>query len=98
MSLDDIGRKYGTGKSSEFHGFLDYYELTIRDKQIESVLEIGVGSNAQSLRMWAEFLPQATIYGFDINEGYLLNEGRIRTFLCDQSNPDAIRRARYQCS
>ena len=92
MRLDDIGKKYGTGKSSEFHDFLRYYEVALAGKQIKSVLEIGIGAAAQSLRMWSEFYPHANIYGFDINPQFLINEGNIRSFLCDQSNIEGVRR------
>lgn len=91
MTLDEIGVKYGTGKSSLYHGFLAHYERALQGKEVKSVFEIGIGKGAMSLRMWSEFFPQAMVYGIDNEKEFLINEGNIRSFFCDQSNPKWIR-------
>ena len=49
------------------------------------MLEIGIWKG-ESLRMWAEWLPNADIYAIDVQPGTLINAGRIRSFLCDQAD------------
>lgn len=65
MTLDEIGRKHGTDKSSLYHCFLDFYEQELKGKKIKSVLEIGIMDGA-SLKMWREYFPEAEIVGIDI--------------------------------
>ena len=43
-----------------------------------------------SLRMWAQYLRRATIFGFDIVDFRNLSESRIKIFQGDQSNPDDL--------
>lgn len=66
--LDTLGLKYGTDKASSGHNYLHFYErlfAPLRDKPIK-FLEIGIGSEAApSLRMWADYFPQATVIGVD---------------------------------
>jgi len=89
MTLEDIGRKHGTDKSKLLHNFLVHYEEILKGRNIKTVLEIGIERGA-SLRMWAEFFPQARIVGLDNNPMTLINEGHIESFLCDQSKADVI--------
>jgi hypothetical protein len=92
MTLDEIGIKYNTDKSSIAHNFLNDYEKLIGKKKIKSiktVLEIGVQTGG-SLRMWRDFFPNAIIYGFDIDEKVLFSEDRIQCFKCDQSSASQI--------
>lgn len=66
MTLHDIGLKHGTDKAT-FHGFCDFYEKHLPDRDFSGrLLEIGVMGGA-SLRMWAEYYPHAEIVGIDIN-------------------------------
>jgi cyclopropane fatty-acyl-phospholipid synthase-like methyltransferase len=48
------------------------------------------GRPGASLRGWAEWLPNADIYGADIEREVLFQEGRIRTFYVDQRSPADI--------
>jgi len=70
---------------------------------VESILEIGIGNiplmsgltnssykPGASLRMWQDYFPKAAIYGCDILEDVLFNEGRISTFQTDQGNEDSL--------
>lgn len=82
--LDALATHYGTDKSSDpqvaGHNYVPLYErhLSNRRRQIETVLEIGVGGTTpftgydtpqggQSLRMWRRYFPNATIVGIDIH-------------------------------
>lgn len=102
-SLDDLGVKYGTGKSSIFHDFLIHYEEVLRGRAINTVLEIGAGYPnvlttiyGASLRMWSDFFPRAKIYCLEKEPACLINDGNIRSFLCDQSNLEQIRQILFE--
>lgn len=68
MTLNEIGVKYATDKSTITHCYLDNYEKHLgswRDKEF-TLLEIGVASGA-SIKMWREYFPKARVYGIDNN-------------------------------
>jgi hypothetical protein len=68
------------------------------------ILEIGLGTNypdvasnmgakgrpGASLRAFKEFLPEARIYGADIDRRILFKESRISTFFVDQTKPETF--------
>jgi hypothetical protein len=49
------------------------------------------GRPGASLRAWEELFPHALVYGADIDQDILFEEGRIKTFYCDQLDGVAIR-------
>lgn len=68
--------------------------------KVERLLEIGIGFkdlmkpflpagveyvHGSSLKMWEEYFPEAQIFACDIREDTLINEGRIRSVVCDQA-------------
>jgi len=67
-TLDELGLKYRTDKSSGGHNYLTLYEryfAPIRSERVK-ILEIGV-LNGASLAVWEEYFPNGTIIGADIN-------------------------------
>ena len=86
--LDEIGRRFGTDKSSLHHDFLRLYESflsPLRDRTLR-LLEIGVWTG-QSLRTWAEYFPQARVVGVDINPGARqFAGGQVAVEIADQSD------------
>ena len=84
-----------------------YYSLfkNIADKELR-VFELGIGTNnltmvsnmgingrpGASLYGWAEFFPNSKVFGADIDREILFNTDRIKTFYCDQTNPDIIQK------
>ena len=67
-TLDEIGLKHKTDKSSMTHCYLDNYEKYFsswRDKEFV-LLELGVAGSA-SIKTWREYFPKAKVYGIDIN-------------------------------
>lgn len=68
MTLNDIGLKYKTDKSTITHHYLDTYERYFGHLRNEAftMLEIGVAGGA-SIRMWREYFPNAKVYGIDNN-------------------------------
>ncbi len=92
--LCELALKYGTDKVKEHangtgHNYTPFYYELLKDRKIQSVLEIGICSNkvytGPSLRMWADFFPEAQIWGFDNCPWVMVNEGRIKSVLGDQS-------------
>lgn len=65
-TLDELGLKYGTDKSSAFHNYLSVYEpyLDLRRETVARVLEIGVDKGA-SIQMWRDYFPKAEVVGLD---------------------------------
>lgn len=93
-TLDEIGRQYGTDKSSLGHGYLASYErffAELRERPLK-ILEVGVYGGA-SLATWAEYFPRATIVGVDIDpESVSFERERVRIELADQSNLEELTR------
>ncbi len=102
LSLDAIGAKYGTDKSSQGkpgkghdagHDYLRVYEkflAPLRNAPIK-VLEIGVQAG-NSVRMWEEYFPNAIIYGLDIRELARASASRrIHVELVDQGDEAAMK-------
>jgi hypothetical protein len=98
MKLTRIANKYDTDKGSRcshnppLH-FTQIYEMGmrhLRNKPIK-LLEIGI-DRGNSLHMWAEYFPNATIFGADIDDKSYLDTDRIKTFRCDQGNRESLKR------
>ncbi len=87
-SLDGIGLRHGTDKSSAHHGYLGFYERFFAPERasVAKLLEIGV-FNGQSTRMWREYFPNASIIGADINpDAQRHATDRLIIEIADQSN------------
>ena len=85
---------------------LIYYNLfrNFQDSQLR-IFELGLGTNNEnipsnmgsggnpgaSLYGWSDFFPNSQIFGADIDKDILFATDKIRTFYCDQTNPDAIK-------
>lgn len=102
IKLNDIGKKYGTDKSSLDHGYLtNVYETLFPDRfSVNAVLEIGVRrggawkhnkNNHPSLSVWAEWFPNATIIGADKRD-IKSDDSRITIHKCDQSSVGELSR------
>jgi 23S rRNA U2552 (ribose-2'-O)-methylase RlmE/FtsJ len=60
---------------------------------LDVVSNMGAGGRpGASLRAFRDFLPNAQIYGADIDDSILFQENRIKTFPVDQLNPEALSR------
>jgi len=81
-----------------------YNRLLTPLKDATRIFELGIGTTNKhfpsnmgkdgtlgaSLYGWAEFFSKATIYGADIDKEVLFTTDRIKTYYCDQTNPDVI--------
>ena len=90
MTLTEIAEKHGTDKCPALAlSYTPFYEELLAGRDVRRLLEIGIWEG-QSLRMWAEWLPEAEIWGVDIDPARLVFEGRIRSSACDQGDPAAL--------
>ncbi len=97
---------YGTDKCPKInHVYTPFYYEIFKDrrKEIKKVLEVGIGSHrtmrhvphyspGASLRMWRDFFPKAQVYGADFDREVLIEEDRIKTFYCDETKADDIKK------
>src|ERR1700722_18692475 len=92
QTLDELGIRRITDKSSLDHDYLDKYErlfAPFRDAPI-TVLEIGVFDGG-SLRLWEDYFPRATIVGINIREACKQHEGGRRIVeLASQADGNAM--------
>jgi hypothetical protein len=88
------------------HNYTTLYHDLFSSKRMQPlrVFELGIGTNninipsnmgangtpGASLRGWAEYFPNAKIFGADIDRNILFTEDRIETYYCDQKNPLSI--------
>lgn len=95
----DKGGRHNTYNYDPCHGTHEYtplyFDLFSRQRMIvKSVLEIGVNAGC-SLRMWAEFFPNARIIGLDNDPNCMLfrSVSRIDTYVADQGDAHALANA-----
>ena len=64
--LHELGLKYGTDKATH-NGYMYVYEEQFKDirEDVKNVLEIGT-AEGNSVQMWRDYFPNATIYTVDI--------------------------------
>ena len=82
-----------------------YNQLFTPKKDATRIFELGLGTTnlsipanmgtdgkpGASLYGWAEFFPNATVFGADIDRDILFSTDRIHTYYCDQTKPDIIK-------
>lgn len=84
LTLDELAVAFGTDKGPQGHNYTPLYERhlrLLRDRAV-TLLEIGIAAGA-SLRMWDAWFSAADVIGVDIAPEREVNEGRIRTHVCD---------------
>ena len=97
--LKELAIKYSSDKYY-WHSYIPVYQKLFEGLHVHRLLEIGIGHESlmkpflpegvpyvhgSSLLMWQEFFEQAAIYACDIREDTLVNQGRIRSVVCDQN-------------
>jgi hypothetical protein len=95
-TLDQIGVKHGTDKSSKCHQFLDFYDTAFKEyrhKEIK-ILEIGI-AKGNSITMLREYFTKAKIHATDYVQLYLDNieNKKLHNVKCnylDQSKKEAL--------
>jgi lipopolysaccharide biosynthesis glycosyltransferase len=94
--LDDLAIKHKADKSSLYHNFAVKYDsiLSPFQKSFTNVLEIGV-DRGQSIKMWADYFPNATIHGVDINgigKECAVYSPQIQIHMIDQGESSQLKR------
>jgi hypothetical protein len=87
MTLNEIGLKYGTDKSTSGHGYLTTYETylsKLRDSKAR-VVEFGVDKGA-SIRMWCEYFQNGDIFAVDVIESCLVGLPKNVIGVCGNTN------------
>jgi hypothetical protein len=91
LSLSDKGNAAGTAR----HNYTPYYHELFSPirKSVKHVFELGIFMG-NSLRMWRDYFPSATVYGADIDAEYVAHARgeRIVTAVCDERDCVAIGR------
>lgn len=106
--LCKIMTEFGSDKGRGHHNYTIFYDKLFNQLRKEELLvfELGLGTNnvdvpsnmgiegipGASLRGWKKYFENSLIYGADIDERILFDEDRIKTFVCDQTNPDSIKK------
>jgi len=103
--LCKLCKQYGSDKDG-LHNYTPLYHALLAKRKITRMLEIGIGTKAcmvpavgrnyqpgASLRMWRDYFPDAEIWGWDIDRDVLVNDGRIHTHWCDQSDISSLEAA-----
>ena len=96
VTLNDLALHHKADKSSLYHNFAVKYDRLLAPfrESFTNILEIGVGGG-QSVRMWADYFPNATIHGADIEPSCQICEAyskRIKFHVVDQGNETQLRR------
>jgi len=89
------------------HNYTTFYYSIFKELRYNKlrVFELGLGTNnvnlpsnmgangvpGASLYGWCEFFPNSDIFGADIDSNILFNTDKIKTFYCDQRNPEIIK-------
>ena len=93
---------------TSWHNYTTFYYSIFKNLKNEKlrIFELGLGTNnvsipsnmgsngrpGASLYGWAEFFTNSFIAGDDIDNNILFNTEKIKTFYCDQTNPDVIKK------
>jgi hypothetical protein len=101
----DKGQKTSNGRN--WHNYSIVYHTLFQHVRTETlrIFELGLGTNdvtvpsnmgthgkpGASLRAWRDYFPNSLIFGADIDRNILFEEDRIKTFFCDQLNPNEIK-------
>jgi len=86
--LDKLAIEHKSDKSSRYHNYAVKYERILQPfrESFTSVLEIGV-AQGQSIKMWADYFPNAIIHGADISPASQICEeysDRVKFHILDQ--------------
>jgi len=94
--------------NNSWHNYTTFYYSIFKDLSNKKlrIFELGLGTNnvnlpsnmgpngrpGASLYGWQEFFADSDIFGADIDRNILFNDKRIKTFYCDQTDPEIIKR------
>lgn len=99
--LGRLLNRYGSDKANAHDYHKVYGPIFSRIGSVRALFEVGLGTNNEdvvsnmtysgtpgaSLRAFRDFLPQARLFGGDIDKRILFSEERIETYFVDQTDP-----------
>jgi predicted O-methyltransferase YrrM len=97
--LEAFANQFDTDKQAKDNGYLPLYieyfkRQELKRNKVQHILEYGTNKGS-SLRMWAEYFPNAQVYGIDVTRIYeipnMLNHNHINTFICDCGDRDTLK-------
>ena len=104
--LCSLFEKYGSDKCPSInHSYSPVYNALLSPYRykFKTILEIGIGTKqimepiigskyiaGASLRAWADFFPNAKVFGCDIDNSVLFEENRIKCYYTDQSKKESL--------
>lgn len=100
-TLEQLAKFYCTDKRSTEHNYVQFYEFYFSRAKNSNIklVEIGILEHpdktnrpfgAASLRMWADYFPNAEIHGIDIADLRHNRSDRIQIHVCDQSDTEKL--------
>lgn len=96
IKLSQLAIKYQSDKAELGYMplYAEYFEkMGLMPENVRNVLEIGTNKGS-SLRVWAEFFPNANIWGLDITRRYeikeIMDHPNIKTFLVNQGSSSEL--------
>jgi len=94
--------------ASSWHNYTTFYYSIFKDLREKKlrIFELGLGTNNVKIPSnmgaegkpgashygWSEFFPNSRIFGADIDRDILFNTDKIKSFYCDQTKPEIIRK------
>jgi hypothetical protein len=104
LRLKELFDRYGSDKADDQHRYHVLYGALLESADASALLEIGLGTNnpgvvsnmgsrgkpGASLRAFRDYLPDAEIYGADVDRDILFSESRISTFFVDQTDLESF--------
>jgi len=101
--LCDLCKKYGTDKGHQDDGgwgYSPFYHNVFRDRRykVKRVFELGIcgfrdipnNVVGASLWVWHDYFPTAEVIGVDVDPKFMLNTGRISSFIADETRPETM--------
>ncbi len=91
MNWDDAALRHGTDKASGSHGYMRHYERLLADRDVRSMVEIGV-DRGLSLKTWEDVFPAETrIVGVELNPDLITQTfDRAEVVIGDGRDPNAM--------
>lgn len=105
-SLCKIMNEEKSDKGSGWHNYTKVYHQIFKGLKVENIFELGIGSvdpsvtsnmgkngtPGASLRGWSRYFDSAIVYAADIDAKTLITEERIKSYVCDQTNSQSIKK------
>lgn len=82
----------GSDKCSDWHNYTPIYSALFSESKNKELnfFELGLFKGS-SIQGWKKYFPNSKIYGADVEPNYLVNDERIKSFICDQDDIDSIK-------